>query len=435
MLKVISFLNSALWSWFFLPCTLSCGILLTVRSRAIQLRRLPDALLLPFSERNVSSESYSSGQAASTALASTVGTGNVIGTAQAIVMGGIGAVFWMWVAAALAMVIKYAEIYLSVLFRGSDSSGSPMRYIEKSLGKRCAAFYAMCAVCSALGMGCTVQASGCVSALMSALELNYQPYAGISLPAKAILGAVIAAAVAVILARGIDSVGKAAERLVPFMSVGFIILCIAVLAAKVDAILPALSSIVKEAFSPRAEIGGAVGACIQWGLRRGAFSNEAGLGSAALAHGSVADTTPSREALWGILEVFVDTVLICSAAALVIICSGVHIPYGSAPGAELMANAVSAVFRGKAAALFFCAALALFAFTSILGWSAYMQLSVRYLFGVDARLLCACASAAAAFLGAVLPVDNVWIAADLFNALMSVPNFIALFLLSDRVKQ
>ena len=431
MLKVISFINSSLWSWFFLPCTLVCGFILSVRLRGIQFRKLPDALRLPFISSSADGGGISSAEAASTALASTVGTGNVIGTAQAIAMGGVGAVFWMWVAAALAMVIKYAEIYYTLHFRNPERSGGPMQYIEKALGKGGAVFYAACAVGASLGMGCMVQANGCVCAFMSAVGLYVQLSAKQAALIRIAFGILLSTALILILSGGIKTVGKASEKLVPLMSIGFIILCIAVLAVKANAVIPAFSAIFSGAFSPRAEVGGAMGACIQWGLRRGAFSNEAGLGSAGLAHAGVLNE-PSKEALWGIFEVFADTVVICSAVALVILCSGCSIPYGTSPGAELMAEALGCVFRGKTAVVLFSASLVLFAFTSILGWSAYTQLCAKYLFGFKAMPLCIILTSCAAFFGTVMQIETVWIFADLFNVLMSVPNYLALFVLTCR---
>lgn len=437
LLLLLDKLNDLVWTGIFLPCVLLCGLLLSLRSRFLQLR------LFPASLRQLTKGGRGDGvspvQAASTALASTLGTGNIVGTAQAIAMGGPGAVFWMWAAALLGMAVKFAEIGLSVATRrrdGAGYSGGPMYYIG-SLGEKfrpLALMYALLAALSAFGIGNLSQISSAAGAVAGAAEKIAPELDPRRL--RLWLGVILTLTAWLILRGGAAGVGRAAERLVPSMAGLFLLLSLFVLCCHAQALPAALRAIVTGAFSPRTAVSGIGGfgtaQAIQWGLRRGAFSNEAGLGSSAIAHGSAAARSPGEQGLWGIFEVFADTIVICTATALTILCSGVGIPWGSSPGAELLLSAWETCIPAAPAACFMALSLLLFAFTSVLGWALYGTQCVRFLWGEKAAAPYRLCFSLAITVGCLVSLRTVWAAADLLNGLMAIPNFIALFALSGK---
>ena len=437
LLLILDKLNDLVWTGIFLPCVLLCGLLLSLRSRFLQLR------LFPASLRQLTKGGRGDGvspvQAASTALASTLGTGNIVGTAQAIAMGGPGAVFWMWAAALLGMAVKFAEISLSVATRRRDGvgySGGPMYYIG-SLGEKfrpLALMYALLAALSAFGIGNLSQISSAAGAVAGAAEKIAPELDPRRL--RLWLGIILTLTAWLILRGGAAGVGRAAERLVPSMAGLFLLLSLFVLCCHAQALPAALRAIVTGAFSPRTAVSGIGGfgtaQAIQWGLRRGAFSNEAGLGSSAIAHGSAAARSPGEQGLWGIFEVFADTIVICTATALTILCSGVGIPWGSSPGAELLLSAWETCIPAAPAACFMALSLLLFAFTSVLGWALYGTQCVRFLWGEKAAAPYRLCFSLAITVGCLVSLRTVWAAADLLNGLMAIPNFIALFALSGK---
>lgn len=437
LLLILDKLNDLVWTGIFLPCVLLCGLLLSLRSRFLQLR------LFPASLRQLTKGGRGDGvspvQAASTALASTLGTGNIVGTAQSIAMGGPGAVFWMWAAALLGMAVKFAEISLSVATRRRDGvgySGGPMYYIG-SLGEKfrpLALMYALLAALSAFGIGNLSQISSAAGAVAGAAERIAPELDPRRL--RLWLGVILTLTAWLILRGGAAGVGRAAERLVPAMAGLFLLLSLFVLCCHAQALPGALRAIVAGAFSPRTAVSGVGGfgtaQAIQWGLRRGAFSNEAGLGSSAIAHGSAAARSPGAQGLWGIFEVFADTIVICTATALTILCSGVSIPWGSSPGAELLLSAWETCIPAAPAACFMALSLLLFAFTSVLGWALYGTQCVRFLWGEKAAAPYRLCFSLAITVGCLVSLRTVWAAADLLNGLMAIPNFIALFTLSGK---
>lgn len=440
LLLILDKLNDLVWTGIFLPCVLLCGLLLSLRSRFLQLR------LFPASLRQLTKGGRGDGvspvQAASTALASTLGTGNIVGTAQAIAMGGPGAVFWMWAAALLGMAVKFAEISLSVATRrrdGAGYSGGPMYYIG-SLGEKfrpLALMYALLAALSAFGIGNLSQISSAAGAVAGAAEKIAPELDPRRL--RLWLGIILTLTAWLILRGGAAGVGRAAERLVPSMAGMFLLLSLFVLCCHAQALPAALRAIVTGAFSPRTAVSGIGGfgtaQAIQWGLRRGAFSNEAGLGSSAIAHGSAAARSPGEQGLWGIFEVFADTIVICTATALTILCSGVGIPWGSSPGAELLLSAWETCIPAAPAACFMALSLLLFAFTSVLGWALYGTQCVRFLWGEKAAAPYRLCFSLAITVGCLVSLRTVWAAADLLNGLMAIPNFIALFALSGKAAE
>lgn len=440
LLLILDKLNDLVWTGIFLPCVLLCGLLLSLRSRFLQLR------LFPASLRQLTKGGRGDGvspvQAASTALASTLGTGNIVGTAQAIAMGGPGAVFWMWAAALLGMAVKFVEIGLSVATRRRDGAGylgGPMYYIG-SLGEKfrpLALMYALLAALSAFGIGNLSQISSAAGAVASAAEKIAPELDPRRL--RLWLGVILTLTAWLILRGGAAGVGRAAERLVPSMAGLFLLLSLFVLCCHAQALPAALRAIVTGAFSPRTAVSGIGGfgtaQAIQWGLRRGAFSNEAGLGSSAIAHGSAAARSPGEQGLWGIFEVFADTIVICTATALTILCSGVGIPWGSSPGAELLLSAWETCIPAAPAACFMALSLLLFAFTSVLGWALYGTQCVRFLWGEKAAAPYRLCFSLAITVGCLVSLRTVWAAADLLNGLMAIPNFIALFALSGKAAE
>lgn len=438
--------NHFLWSWLFLPGLLLCGGVLTWRCRGFQLRRFGLSLRLTVG-RTLTEQDTEDGvtplQAASTALASTIGTGNIVGAAQAVTMGGPGALFWLWMAALLGMAVKYAEIYLGLLTRRPDGKGrflgGPMNYIRAALGPLAAGIYAALAALSALGMGNLAQCNTCVSALTGAVQ-SFLPLDGNSrFFLRLGLGLALALIATAIIGGGVRGVGRAMERLVPFMALAFLTLTGTVLFRHAGRLPAVLGEVFVGAFRPQAVLGAAGGLAlketIHWGVRRGAFSNEAGLGSAAIAHASARAEDPAEHALWGIFEVFVDTVVLCSATALAILCSGVSIPWGSVPGPELLGAALATVFGGRAAAVLLALCVGLFSFSTVIGCAVYGLRSAEYLLGSTGAALYRGLYLACIPLGSVLSTAAVWTAADAVNALMALPNLAAVLLLSGTVSR
>lgn len=414
----LNLVNESLWSLLFLPLFLLCAL------------RLAPCLRLPPLRVLRAAESFSEGetagmkpaQAASTALAATVGTGNIVGTAQAIAMGGPGAVFWLWVAAILGCAVKYAEIY-----QGQRHRGGAMAYIDAALGPLPARCYAALAAVSALLVGNMAQINGTVSALCGVTGDG-----GALL--RAALGLVITAFLGVQIVGGARRVGRFCESLVPLMSVCYV-LVLGLLLFVFRARLPHIfQEIIADSFHPRAAAGAAGGAALRqtvvWGLRRGAFSNEAGLGSAANIHAEVRAGRPELHGLWGVFEVLVDTLLLCTLTALAILCSGIRIPWGSLPGPELLRTALASLYGRKAAFVFLSIELTLFGFSTVLGCYVCGQRCVRWLGGKGSGRAFFAAYLLCALLGCVLPVDWIWQAADAVNVLLAVPNLLALLLLA-----
>ena len=441
----MNYLNNIIWTYFFLPGVIICGGILTVGSGFMQFRRFGLSMRLTVGRafQKNKGDGISPLQAASTALASTVGTGNIVGTAQAITMGGPGAVFWLWVAALFGMMIKYAEIFLSLRYREKSEKGyvgGPMYYIKKGLGEKSAPLasaYALFAAVSALGMGNMAQINGSIGAVADAAR----QFIGFGSRGEFIfrlsLGIVLALLLSLIMSGGAKGVGKAAEIIVPFMSIAFMLICLLVLICHAQKLPGVLREIILLALSPKAAAGAAGGlgikAAIHWGIRRSAFSNEAGLGSSAIAHAAVSTDSPFEHSMWGIFEVFADTILICTATALCILSSGVNIPWGTTPGSELLQAAFATVFGQSTSAVFMAAAMLLFGFATVMGWSLYGCSCISYIFGEKALpcyrfifLLCL-------ILGSVMSTGFIWTLADTANALMSIPNLAAVFCLSGVV--
>ena len=450
--KLVSFftgsLNTVAWLYIFLPCAIGGGLYLSVRNGWIQFTKLGYALKNTvgkmFSKQKAGKGAVTPFQAVTTALSATVGTGNIVGTTQAIALGGYGAVFWMWLAALMGMVTKYSEVVLSIRYRERDAKGDwvggPMYYIRNGMGdkwKWLGGLYCVFAALAAFGIGNGAQAKSIVGSLNGAIVAFIPSAANATGTINLVCGLILAALVALILFGGIKRIGEVCEKLVPIMSVFYILFTLVVIISHISGIGRAFYLIFASAFTPRAVFGATTGIVLKqtviWGMRRSAFSNEAGLGSAAIAHAAAETKGPVNQGLYGIFEVFIDTIIICTLTALSVIISGVDISWGVKPGSELITSAFATVFGMKFASLFVAIALMMFAFSTILGWSLYGSRCVQYLMGLKAAKVYQLIFVAVVVIGSVASIDAVWDVADTLNGLMAIPNFVALFALSGVV--
>lgn len=441
-------LNTVAWMYILLPCVAIGGIFFTVRNRAIQFGKLGYALKNTigkvFVKQTAKDGSVTPFQAVTTALAATVGTGNIIGTSQAIAMGGYGALFWLWIAALLGMIIKYCEVTLSVHFREKNKKGDwvggPMYYITKGMGKGwkwLSVLFAIFAILASFGIGNLSQANS-ISASINNVIVSFIPSAeGSTGTINLIVGIIIAAICALALLGGIKRIGKVTEFLVPFMSMFYIVCTLIIIILNIGNVGEAFKSIFVGAFTPKAVCGAASGIAIKealvWGLKRSAFSNEAGLGSAGIAHAAADTDSPVKQGLYGIFEVFADTLVICTLTGLTIIISGVDINFGTTVSSELITAAFGTILGPKFASLFVAIALFFFAFSTILGWSLYGTRCFEYLFGQKTSKVYQIIFCAIIVVGTTTSLEVAWNLADTFNGLMAIPNFIALFALSGVV--
>ena len=430
-------LNSTVWGVPALAMILGVGIYLTVRLRFAQITLFPAAfrcfLRKLFSGNG--SDGRSSFRALCTALAATVGTGNLVGVAGAICLGGPGAVFWMWLCGVLGMVTKYTEALLSVRYRirsGSGFSGGPMYIIRLALPEKLhflAWIYAFFGMAASFGVGNATQ----INAVMTGLRACFQSYDGeLTSAAQLVITSVLAFLIALTLFGGVEFIGAAAERLIPFAALGYILLCMGVLTVRWQEIPRALHSIFLGAFSPKAVTGGMIGSAflaLRLGCSRGVFTNEAGMGTAAIAHAGAENVHPAEQGLMGIMEVFLDTIVICTLTALVILVSGVPVTYGTDAGGSLTTAAFSQVYGGWAV-LLLTAAMTLFAVATVLGWGLYGARCTQFLFGQKAWRTFALLQIPAVFAGAFLETSAIWQLSEALNGLMAIPNLITLAVLA-----
>lgn len=439
MTEILERINGFVWGVPTLVLILAVGICLSIRTRFAQFRLLPRALRLffsKFSEKKNNKDGVTPMQALCTALAATVGTGNLAGVAGAIAIGGPGAVFWMWVSAFLGMITKYAEAALAVRYRTrngvNELVGGPMYVIRDGLGEKwkwLAAIYSFFGVIAAFGVGNATQINTLISSVNDVLVLSgHTP----TLAGNIGMGVILAILVVMMLLGGAKRIGTVAERLVPFAAVLYIFLSGYVLIVNAPAIPQVLGNIVRGAFSPHAVTGGVVGSMIQSlriGTSRGVFTNEAGMGTAGIAHSAANVSHPAEQGLMGIVEVFLDTIVICTMTALVILCSGVVIPYGTDTGIQLTNQAFSSVF-GNWIRVPITLSVCCFAFATILGWGLYGARCAQYLFGHSAWKPFVLLQAVTVVAGAVLGTGTIWLLAETVNGLMAIPNLIALFYLA-----
>lgn len=432
--RINSFLNGVVWGPVMLAVLLGIGLYFSVRTGFFQVRRFGYMLRHTvgglFGGKNKSSKAgISPFQAVSTALAGTLGTGNIVGVSTAIISGGPGAIFWMWVSAVLGMMTKYAEVFLAIKFRRKNKRGEyvggPMYYIEDGLKlKPLAVLFALFCICASFGIGNMTQSNSVSAALYESFNVS-----------SAVTGVVLALFAAAVIIGGIKRIGKFAEKLVPLMSVIYILFALIVLVINHDKIIPAFRTIFDYAFNPASIAGGNAGYLvsvgIKYGVSRGVFSNEAGLGSAPIAHAAVETDSPVRQGLWGMFEVFFDTIICCTITALVIITSGDW--NKGENGAALTLEAFSKSLGGISQYVI-SISMVFFAFCTILGWSYYGEKCVEYLFGKKQMVLIyRVIYIAFIVVGATQSLELIWSVADTLNGLMAIPNIAALILLSSVV--
>ena len=436
--------NNFVWGIPAMVCIIGVGLLLSVRTHFLQIRKFPYAIKTTigrmFRKKDASDGTMTPFQAVCTALAGTVGTGNIAGVAGAIAIGGPGAVFWMWCSAVLGMCTKFAEVTLAVHYRERSAAGEwvggPMYYIKNGMGdkwKWLAGAFSVLAALAAFGIGNMSQANSIVGSVTDAV-CAVNPDFGGQAALRWGIGIGLALLTALVLFGGIKRIGAVTEKLIPFMSVAYILMTLIVIFGNLGGVGRAFKEIFSAAFAPRAILGGAAGITIRqavvWGLRRSAFSNEAGLGSAPIAHAAAHCDGPVEQGIYGIFEVFMDTIVICTLTALTIIISGVDVTFGVKPGSALITAAFGTVFNGTFSSVFIAVALTLFAYSTILGWSLYGSRCVQYLLGLRAAKVYQFVFIIMIVVGSVSSLDFVWNIADTLNGLMAIPNFIALFALS-----
>jgi len=434
----LEIVNGYIWG-IPLLLIIAVGFYLTCASKFAQVRLFPHAIGLfikTFRRKNDKSNGISGYRALCTALSATVGTGNIAGVAGAIAIGGPGAIFWMWVCAVLGMVIKFAEIVLAIRFRKKNMHGEyfggPMYTILGGLPQKYAplAFiYAFFGVVASFGIGNTTQ----VNAISDSLR-NILHYFGrdLGLLGALLLGLILTILVILAFNNGANGVGVWAEKLIPAASLLYIILSAGLLILRRDQIPAALQSIFAGAFRPSSATGGVLGSMamtMRVGAARGVFTNEAGMGTASIAHAAADVANPAEQGLMGSIEVFLDTILICTLTGLAVICSGVSIPYGTDPGVALTMDAFSCVY-GKRAGIILSVLVCLFAFATILGWGIYGIRCAQFLFGEKAWNIYLLFQVCAIFIGIIMNTSTVWILAEIVNGLMTIPNLIAIILLA-----
>ena len=444
--KVNSIVNNFIWGVPAMVCIFGVGLYLSIRTGFLQIRKFPYAIRTTigriFRKRNASDGALTPFQAVCTALAATVGTGNIAGVAGAIAIGGPGAVFWMWISAILGMCTKFAEVTLAVHFRETNANGElvggPMYYIKNGLGKNwvwLAYLFSAFGVLTVFGTGNATQVNTITTAINSAL-LNFHIIdAGAVAASNLIIGIVIAILVALILLGGVKRIGRVTEKLVPFMALLYIVLAFGVVIANIQVLPSVFVSIIEGAFHPSAVTGGVIGSMvtsIKKGVSRGIFSNEAGLGTGSIAHACADTRKPVKQGMFGIFEVFTDTILICTLTALVILCSQVPVAYGEAAGAELTIQGFTAVY-GNWISIFTAVAMCCFAFSTTIGWGLYGARCIEFLFSEKVIKPFMVAYSLVAILGATANLGLMWSIAETFNGLMAIPNLIALFLLAGTV--
>ena len=438
--------NNFIWGVPAMICIVGVGLLLSIRTGFLQIRKFPYAMKVTIGrmlkKREASDGALTPFQAVCTALAATVGTGNIAGVAGAIAIGGPGAVFWMWISALLGMCTKFSEVTLAVHFREKNAEGDlvggPMYYIKNGLKKQwhwLAYLFAAFGVLTVFGTGNATQVNTITTAIDSALYnygvISEQNVSTLNL----VIGIILAVLIGLILLGGIKRIGQVAEKLVPFMAVIYIILAIGVVILNYRNIPTVFASIFNGAFSPASVTGGAVGSffmSMKKGVSRGIFSNEAGLGTGSIAHACADTRKPVKQGFFGIFEVFVDTIVICTLTALVILCSGVPVGYGDAAGAELTILGFTSTY-GSWVSIFTAIAMCCFAFSTIIGWGLYGTRCVEFLLGTRANRPFMILYALVAIVGATMELGLMWNIAETFNGLMVIPNLIAVFLLSGVV--
>ena len=451
LIAVNEIVNRIVWGAPALVLLMGIGLWLTIRTGGMQFRHFPHAMkhtLGKVFHRPDRVEArpgeMTPFQAMTTALAGTVGTGSVAGVTSAICLGGPGALFWLWGAALVGMITKYGEVLLAVKYRERNAegewAGGPMYYIKYGLGPKwrwLAVFFCLSAALAAFGTGNTVQV-GNITASVTMVIRAFEPSFTAFGRANLVIGLVTAALTSVVLFGGIQRLGAVTEKLVPAMALTYMLACLAVVVVNGNNILPAFQAIFRGAFDPAGITGGAVGSmtlALSWGIKRGVFSNEAGLGTAPMAHANTSETDPVKQGFYGIFEVFVASIVICTLTGLSLLCSGIPINYGLLSTTALNVQALGTVFGLRGGAVVIAVGISLFAFSTILSWALYGSRCCAFLLGNRAVRPYQVIYVLAVVLGAVMELDLAWSLADTLNGLMILPNLVAIFALSGVIIQ
>lgn len=444
IISINKMVNDFVWGVPAMICIIGVGLYLSIKSGFVQLRKFKYSMKTTigrmFQKADATDGAMTPFQAVCTALAATVGTGNIAGVAGAIAVGGPGAVFWMWCSALLGMCTKFTEVTLAVHFRekneNGDFVGGPMYYMKNGLSKNwqwLAILYSLFGVLTVFGTGNATQ----VNTITTAIDSAIMQYATMTKTAmnsfNFVVGIAVAMLVALVLLGGIKRIGSVTEKLVPFMAVFYIVIAIGVVILNIQHVPGVFVSIFVGAFNPKAFTGGIIGSMflsLKKGVSRGIFSNEAGLGTGSIAHACADTQAPVKQGLFGIFEVFADTIVICTLTALVILCSGTTVEYGQAAGAALTISGFTLTY-GSWVSVFIAIALCCFAFSTIIGWGLYGARCLEFLCKTSKVVKpFYLVYALVAIIGATMDLGTLWDIADTFNGLMAVPNLISLFLLS-----
>ena len=457
--EFVNYLNGIAWGPWMLILLVGTGIYLSARVGFIQFGRfgyvMKNTVGKLFQKQTAGEGEVTPFQALSTALAATVGTGNIAGVTGAIAVGGPGAVFWMWLSALFGMVTKYAEVVLAVRYRERNAKGEwvggPMYYIKNGLGakwKWLAVIFSLLGAMAAFGIGNMTQVNTIAGSINNAIDAFGGNTAATSftlfgqvIPASSVLvGGIVAFIVALTLFGGVKRIGTVTERMVPAMAAIYIVCALCVVFTNLGSIGKIFAMIFQGAFNAEAALGGAFGITImqtiQKGVGRGVFSNEAGLGSAPIAHAATSETDPVKQGLYGIVEVVMDTIVICTLTALTVLCgveAGVGITWGQSAGTEMIASAFAIVFGNKIGSLIVAVGISLFALSTILSWSLYGTRCFEFLTGGKGVGVFQTVFVFMVVIGATLKLDLVWNIADTLNGFMAIPNLIALLGLSGVV--
>jgi AGCS family alanine or glycine:cation symporter len=441
-----SWLNEIVWGIPALVLLMGAGIILTVGLKGFQFRKfgyaMKNTLGKMFTKQEAKAGEVTPIQALTTALAATVGTGNIAGITTAITLGGAGSIFWLWVSALLGMATKYSEVLLSIKYRErnalGDWVGGPMYYIKNGLGKNwkwLGAVFCVLGGIASFGIGNAVQVGNITSSINNAIQAFVPAAADHKMAINIVVALILMAIIGIVLVGGIKRIGEVTEFLVPIMSIIYIVACLIVVIANITKVPAVFGMIFQGAFSPQAVTGGAAGVgvkmCIEWGVKRGVFSNEAGLGSAPIAHAASSESNPVKQGLYGIFEVFMDTIVICTLSGLTILLAldSSTLNYGVAGDTSLNAMALGSVFGNKAGALIIAIGMSLFALSTALSWGLYGTRCWEFLLGEKAVRPYQILYTLVVIISATMNLSLAWDIADTFNGLMAIPNLIALIAL------
>ena len=445
-----SWLNGIVWGIPALVLLMGAGIVLTVMLKGFQFRKfgyaMKNTIGKMFDKHEAKQGEVTPFQALTTALAATVGTGNIAGITSAVTLGGAGSIFWLWISALLGMATKYSEVLLAVKYRErnahGDWVGGPMYYIRNGLGKNwkwLGVIFCIFGGLASFGIGNAVQVGNITGSINNAIQQFAPSAAEHTSTINLALGVVLAIIVGVVLLGGIKRIGSVTEKLVPAMAAIYIIACLVVVFANITNIPHVFAMIFRGAFTPEGVTGGAVGItvklCITWGVKRGVFSNEAGLGSAPIAHAASSESNPVKQGLYGIFEVFMDTIVICTLSGLTILLTAdkIGLTYGKDPGTAINAAALGTVFGSKIGALIIAIGLSLFALSTVLSWGLYGTRCWEYILGTKAIKPYQVIFTLVVLVGATMDLGLAWDIADTLNGLMAIPNLIGVFALSGVV--